>query len=76
MKFQFFPPFEFINKFLLFKILFKDFFSKKFFLDTLANEITLLMEREKNIFLRYKQLIFLDLSFISILQKFNYLQLK
>lgn len=71
MKFQFFPPFEFINKFLLFKILFKDFFSKKFFLDTLANEITLLMEREKNIFLRYKQLIFLDHSFISILQKFN-----
>lgn len=47
MKFQFFPPFEFINKFLLFKILFKDFFSRKFFLDTLANEITLLMEREK-----------------------------
>lgn len=71
MKFQFFPPFEFINKFLLFKILFKDFFSRKFFLDTLANEITLLMEREKNIFLRYKQLIFLDHSFISILQKFN-----
>lgn len=69
MKFQFFPPFEFINKFLLFKILFKDFFSRKFFLDTLANEITLLMECEKIYF--SKQLIFLDHSFISILQKFN-----
>lgn len=73
MKFQFFPPFEFINKFLLFKIL----FSRKFFLDKLARKRNHSTHGAwKNIFLRYKQLIFLDLSFISILQKFNYLQLK
>lgn len=68
MKFQFFPPFEFINKFLLFKIL----FSRKFFLDKLARKRNHSTHGAwKNIFLRYKQLIFLDLSFISILQKFN-----
>lgn len=68
MKFQFFPPFEFINKFLLFK----DFFSRKFFLDKLARKRNHSTHGAwKNIFLRYKQLIFLDLSFISILQKFN-----
>lgn len=68
MKFQFFPPFEFINKFLLFKIL----FSRKFFLDKLARKRNHSTHGAwKNIFLRYKQLIFLDHSFISILQKFN-----
>lgn len=68
MKFQFFPPFEFINKFLLFKIL----FSRKFFLDKLARKRNHSTHGVwKNIFLRYKQLIFLDHSFISILQKFN-----